>query len=71
MTLFNNMAKSSQVSQNLMCEGNLSGKVVLNLTGLSNFVSNDNQDLIGILKLLLDKQTAMNAGMIVMNSYQN
>ena len=54
-----------------MCEGNLSGKVVLNLTGLSNFVSNDNQDLIGILKLLLDKQTAMNAGMIVMNSYQN
>lgn len=66
MTLFDNLSKSQQLSQNQLYEGNLSGKIVLNLRSLStsNLVapSNDNRDLIGVLKLILDKQMAMNSG---------
>ena len=66
MTLFSNMSKS-QSSPNLPYEGSLSGNVVLNLTGLSR--PNDNEDLIGILKLLLDKQMAMNSGTLCYYKY--
>ena len=66
MTLFSNMSKS-QSSPNLPYEGSLSGNVVLNLTVLSR--PNDNEDLIGILKLLLDKQMAMNSGTLCYYKY--